>query len=527
MTAQVSVMAPQISHQKNCLFLAMGCIAFIVSAYWHDGSDLMAAWQTEEYSHGMVIPLIAVLLAWHRLTEVRPAIQPSWWGLLFLGISGILFLVAALAAFQTAAHYGFILALSGISIAFLGTKATKVITPALIYLFFAVPLPHLVYTTLSQDLQLFSSTMGVWFLDLVGISVYQEGNIIDLGGYKLQVVEACSGLRYLFPLISFSYLMAYLLEDKAWKRLIVFLSAIPITVFMNSLRIGIIGVTVNWWGIEMAEGFIHEFEGWVVFMICVLILLGEVMLLLKVGTGGRFHYEVFGPAHGSLFSSQLELTTPVIAATSMSAVLCVVFGMGIVNQREQVIPQHPPFSTFPKTLESWNGKQLTLEPDVLVGLQLSDYVLADYTSESEKSPVNFYIAYYDTQRVGSATHSPSSCIPGGGWQIADRSVQTIALPDNKSVTVSRFLIKQANVTQLVYFWFDERGRDITETSYAKWYMLVDSITMHRTDGALVRLVTPVANGENEADAEKRLQQFLSLAYPSIKTFIPGSSLPPT
>ena len=161
---------------------------------------------------------------------------------------------------------------------------------------------------------------------------------------------------------------------------------------------------------------------------------------------------------------------------------------------------------------------------MLDGLQLSDYVLADYASDNEKSAVNFYIAYYDTQRVGSSTHSPSSCIPGGGWQIKERSVKTIPLANNDSVTVSRFLIKKNNVSQLVYFWFNERGRNVTETTYAKWYLLVDSITMHRTDGALIRLVTQLTNGESAEDAEKRLTRFLSVAYPLTKTFIPGSSI---
>ena len=362
------------------------------------------------------------------------------------------------------------------------------------------------------------------FLDLVGVSVFQDGNIIDLGSYKLQVVEACNGLRYLFPLISFGYLMAYLLKDKMWKRLVLLFSAIPITIFMNSLRIAVIGVTVNVWGIEMADGLIHDFEGWVVFLICVMILLGEVMLLLKIGTRGYFNYEVFGMAQGSLFSSPLKISPQSLSAFALIASLFMIFGTGIIKERMEVIPEHTPFSAFPAEINGWKAKPKLLEPDVLAGLLLSDYVLADYSKANEKNPVNFYIAYYGSQRVGSSTHSPSSCIPGGGWQIKERAVKTLSLVENKTLNVSRFLIKKNNVTQVVYFWFDERGRNITETSYAKWYMLVDSITMHRTDGALVRLVTQVAEGETVDDAEKRLHDFLSVSLPVIKTFIPGSSL---
>ncbi len=509
---------------KTCALLAALSLILLLVAYHTAGTDLMTAWQTDEYSHGIVIPFIALMIAWHILTATKPTIRPSWSGLPALAITGLFLLIAELAAFQTAAHYGFIIGLVGLTLAFLGKQTARVLAPAFIYLFFAIPLPNLLYSALSQHLQLISSTIGVWFLDVVGIPVYQEGNVIDLGGYKLQVVEACSGLRYLFPLMSFGYLMGYLLQDKFWKRAVLFLSAIPITIFMNSLRIAVIGVTVNLWGSSMAEGFIHEFEGWVVFLICVLILLGEVILLLKASPGGHFRYEYFGLAQGKLFTSPLTYAPPIAAALAATALLAASFGMGIISEREQVIPPHPPFSTFPKTIGSWHGAQKSMEVDILQSLQLSDYWLADYTQD-DSAIVNFYIAYYDSQRVGSSTHSPSSCIPGGGWQITSNDVVPIKLGTGDKLNVSRFIIKKGDVRQLVYFWFDERGRIITETSYAKWYMLVDSITMHRTDGALVRAVTAIAKNESEEEADKRLNEFLTNAFPISRTFIPGNTLP--
>ena len=105
-----------------------------------------------------------------------------------------------------------------------------------------------------------------------GISVYLEGNVIDLGSYQLEVAEACSGLRYLFPLMTLSFIIAYTFGGAMWKRVIVFLSSIPLTVLMNSIRIGVIGITVDRWGTRMAEGVLHEFEGWVGFMISALLV---------------------------------------------------------------------------------------------------------------------------------------------------------------------------------------------------------------------------------------------------------------
>ena len=136
----------------------------------------------------------------------------------------------------------------------------------LLFLLFMIPLPNFLYNNLSAQLQLLSSELGVAVIRLFDIGVYLEGNVIDLGTYKLQVVEACSGLRYLFPLTSLAFLMAYLFKAAAWKRIVIFLSSIPITLLINSFRIGVIGVLVEYWGPGQAEGFLHDFEGWVVFM---------------------------------------------------------------------------------------------------------------------------------------------------------------------------------------------------------------------------------------------------------------------
>ena len=114
------------------------------------------------------------------------------------------------------------------------------------------------------------------------------GNVIDLGTYQLAVAEACNGLRYLFPLLSFGFLAALLLIDARWKRGVVLLSTVPLALVMNSLRIAMIGIMVEYHGIDAAEGVQHLMEGFVIFAICVVVLLAEVWLLLRIGPRGRF-----------------------------------------------------------------------------------------------------------------------------------------------------------------------------------------------------------------------------------------------
>lgn len=514
--------------QRSYIAAGILCLVMLTFAHYQMRHDMFIAWQNEEYSHGAIIPLIALLIGWHRLSETRPNIRPSWCGAVFLLISAAFLTIATLANFPTIAQYGFIISLAGISAAYLGIKATQILAPAFIYLLFAIPLPHLVYANLSGQLQLISSSVGVFILEALGISVFQEGNIIDLGEYKLQVVEACSGLRYLFPLMSFSYLVAYLMDDKIWKRIVIFLSAIPIAIGMNSLRIAMVGITVNFWGTEMAEGFLHDFEGWVIFLLCVTLLILELLVIRSSGSKSLFRSQFFSIPREKIISGNAHFAPPIFAAIAICFMLAAIFGSGLADKREEIIPKHKDFAFFPTTIGEWRGKPQYLDADVLEGLQLTDYLMSDYNAADEKNSVGLYVAYYESQKIGSTAHSPANCIPGGGWQIADKSIKTIPLEDGRHLMVSRLLIRKGNAAQLVYYWFDERGRNITETSYAKWYLLLDSIIMQRSDGALIRLVTPLERKEDAENADKRLTQFLFDTYPVIKTFLPNSgvSVPP-
>jgi EpsI family protein len=140
----------------------------------------------------------------------------------------------------------------------------------------------------------------------------------------------------------------------------------------------------------------------------------------------------------------------------------------------------------------------------------------------DRDPVNLYIAYYDSQRVGTTTHSPSNCLPGGGWQIVQSRVVSLRLAKGTMLNVTRLVIRKASSAQLVYYWFDERGRNLTESYFAKWFLLWDSIMMRRTDGALVRLITPLTDAKDDTASDERLNDFLNEAYPAIKGFIPGA-----
>ena len=267
------------------------CVAlFSIFAFAWDGLvSLPIAWSKDEYSHGYLIPVIAAYLLSRRieLTRGRANDGRTWPGLGLAILSLALVLLGNFTQIPDLVTYGLIAFLYSILLVCFGfTRGMLLWVPAA-YLFFMLPLPNFIYLRLSIFLQLVSSEIGVWVIQFFGVPVFLEGNVIDLGVYKLQVAEACSGLRYLFPLTSFGFLFAALYRGPVWHKVIIFLSAVPITVLMNSFRIGMIGILVDRFGIEQADGFLHSFEGWVIFASCVSIIFLEVFILQRLGNTPR------------------------------------------------------------------------------------------------------------------------------------------------------------------------------------------------------------------------------------------------
>jgi exosortase D (VPLPA-CTERM-specific) len=510
------------------MLLVLVLVVAVGVAFFGGLAEMAKEWSREEYSHGYLIPLIAGFMVWRSRARLAAIDwRPSWAGVGVVALAMLLLILGELSTLYTIIQYAFLLTLAGLVLAFGGWRVLRELTAPLIYLFFMIPLPNFFYNTLSQKLQLLSSEIGVWFMRLFGVSVFLEGNVIDLGVYQLQVVEACSGLRYLFPLMSFGFLCAYLFRAPMWQRAVVFLSAIPLTVLMNSFRVGVIGILVNSYGIEQAEGFLHYFEGWVIFMTCVLVMFGEMWFLTRLTQRSKSFQETFNLDFGAPID---PLTRPnwlatrsarIVVSTAFIALTAV--GLQLITQRTEVIPERARFALFPDEIENWRGRQEALPAGIVRALSADDYILANYQRPGDPGIVNLYSAYYSSQRKGASIHSPRSCLPGNDWEIMSltRRVVDDVGPDGAPLAVNRVVIAKGDVRQLVYYWFEQRGRRLTSEYAVKWYLLWDAIQINRTDGALVRLTTPITAGTRVEVADQRLQEFLRAAYPELDPYIPN------
>ncbi len=493
-------------------------IILAVLTYWNGLAEAVFRWgNQEEYSHGFLIPLVTLYILWEKQGLIKASIGPPIWsGVLIILASVIIFIVGEISALYILIQYSFVFLLLGLSLVAFG-RATKYTAAPILLLLFAIPLPYVIEVVLTAKLQLISSWLGVNFIRLFQIPVFLEGNVIDLGIYQLQVVEACSGLRYLFPLMSLGFIAAYFYQAAFWKRAIVFLATIPVTILMNSFRIGVIGVMVDNWGISMAEGFLHDFEGWIIFMACAVILFAIIWGLEKLTNKEGSLAAVFGvvaeppSTQKSSYSAQAATTKPLLV--SIVILLLSLVLAQFLDKRTELYPGHVSFVNFPMTLDDWQGRHDKLDPQVVEKLGMTDYLLANYQNDKQPS-VNFYLAYYQSQRKGVSPHSPRVCIPGGGWEIND--LQRITA---RGHPVNRVIIKKGEQRQLVYYWFQGHGRIVANEYINKWFLFVDSLFKNRTDGSLIRVVTNVAPQEDLSVADERLLDFMSYAEPELKHYI--------
>jgi len=229
---------------------------------------LVGQWWTDpNFSHGFFVPLFSAFVVWQersRLALLSP--QPSWWGLLFLGFGLCVLVVGQLGAELFLSRVSLLIVLAGLIVLFLGWTFFRVLLFPWAFLLLMVPIPAIIFNQIAFPLQLLASKVASTTLPWMGVPVLREGNVIILPAMALEVADACSGIRSLMSLTTLAVIYGYLMERKIGPRVLLALASIPIAVIANSLRVVGTGLLVQYWDPDKAQGFFHEFQGWLMFV---------------------------------------------------------------------------------------------------------------------------------------------------------------------------------------------------------------------------------------------------------------------
>jgi exosortase D (VPLPA-CTERM-specific) len=499
----------------------------LIGVYYSSLAYMISQWEREDYSYCYLVPFIVFYLIWEKRNQLASLPSVSSWNGLMPFILGIVFFwLGELGGEFFTLYISFWLVMVGICWMHLGWEKLKTIAFPLLFSLTMFPFPNFLHNKISVNLKLISSQLGVAMMQLYGMSAYREGNVIDLGFTQLQVVDACNGLRYLFPLIILGILLAYFFRAAFWKKAILVISTLPLSIITNSLRIALTGILYEVWGSKVAEGFFHGFSGWFIFMFSLGVLLLEMWILNKIchrhiqrNTDKSNEKKVVqeyrrqGGIQNSFSLPQFVVTVILLGAT-------LALSQGI--EFREKIPIKKSFDRFPLKVGEWSGTYQTMEQKFIDALDLSDYAIIEYQNSTGKS-VNFYVAYYESQRKGESIHSPATCLPGGGWIFKQAGAVGIPLPANDGgfMKVNRAFMQKSGYKQLSYYWFPQRGRILTNVYQLKIFAFWDALTRQRTDGAMVRVIMPVYGGLEELEeAEKRLQGFMREIVPVLGEFLP-------
>jgi exosortase D (VPLPA-CTERM-specific) len=498
-------------------------LLIFVAAYWLPLKSMVHIWMgSEDYSYGFIIPVISAYIIWEKRADLqRVRILSSW------KILPILVLMVALSIYGILGSSGNIsmpaipLLLILFTAFIFGIDAVKTLMLPLAFLIFMIPLPAVIERTLGMFLKSISTKLGGAFISACNISVHVSGNIIDLGTSQLQVVDACNGMRFLFPLMALGVVYAYFFERVTWKRIFCVIATLPIAVLTNGLRIGITGVLTNYFGKGAAEGFFHDFEGWVMFMVAFIFifLLGRIL---------RF----FPPRHvqppiakcnsvsGRSVERGVQHTRQGAFYVSI-ALLAVVGALSLSTSALPAVKIQGGISGFPLTFGEWQGRSEYVDPKIVEASGAEESFSGEYANSKNKQ-VSLYVGYRSTAFLETENffHSPTVCLPSSGWEVISTTTRKISgVPIFGELPVTEMLVDNMGNKLLVYFWFQTKSRATYDKNINRFHLTLHAISRENTYDLFMRPITQISKDESKTDAEARMDNYVRDMLVAMNAFL--------
>jgi exosortase D (VPLPA-CTERM-specific) len=500
--------------QKNkpvYFFLILVCL---VSGFWPVLHKMAIRWSSGDNSYCyLVVPLFLYLCYDKRKNFQFGKFSWSLAGIIPLILSLSLIIAGELASVETLLFLGIWGCLTSLAITLYGRRSRLLFFPFLILLFI-IPLPPFLNRLLTFKMKMMASSLSVEMLRLAGISVLQDGNIIDLGLKRLQVVDACSGLRYIASMFLMSLLIGHFFLNSLWKKLILLIMVYPLTIAVNGMRIFISGIaTIKGYGF-IVEGKYHDAAGIIAFLIAGAILVICATIMQK--SGSRAH-----PSPAGDKAPKIKASIRPLVLTVIYCALFLGIGWSLKNlSAAMIIPQRTEFTSFPMTIADWHGNRSYLDQKILDALWADDYVSATFYKKSTGNTIHLLIPYYEYQGTRHTAHAPQSCLLGGGWALINTKEEAFNLPSGRKIKIRIMEMHKGNARMLAGYFFLQRGRIITSPWLNKLYLIQDALQRRRTDGALVRVEISIPPEQDVRTARKLLTEFVTNLQPLLPEYIP-------
>ena len=491
--------------------LAASIVIILIWFYWPDLVNLAKQLtNSEDYSFGLLLPLVSGYIVYLKWPQIRSQPwRPSWWGLAVIILGFIFYSLADMVGVFYLSPFSFLVVLTGFILLLGGWRIVGLLSFPLFLLFFMIPLPAVVMKNLTLPLQLISSWIAAGLLRIGGIPVVRQGNVIDLGMRQLQVVAACSGLRYILSLTALGMIFCYFYQRRLWKIAVLLISLIPAAILANAFRVAGMGFSP-----ALQEGFLHSFSGWLIFIFCfgILVLMNKTLNLVEPQTSPAGTKEI-PPEARVPYESEKTSHTPYLITT----LAVVIIASHLAPRISNAPPVHllQPFASFPMQIGPWQGQRSFLDQAMAKAVGADDYVEANYVSP-QQDRVSLWIAFFQSQskQPEGRIHSPQICLQGSGWKFIESRIVDIA----PGKPVRFILMEQGPVRQVVYYWYLQRGRWLASEYSFKLFMGFEGLIHRRNDGAIIRLITPAV--PTVEAARERVTGFARLLIPVLTQFIP-------
>lgn len=482
-------------------------------------------WTDENYSHGLLVPFVIGYIIWTEFENLKNA--PKNPSLLIGGgaiaVAFLMLLAGTLGAELFIQRFSLILMLAGIVIYFFGTKVLKLLSVPFWLLLFAIPIPQIIFNKIAFPLQILASKIAIWGIRLFEIAPLRKGNVIEIlpqGATQivaLEVVEACSGIRSLMTLATLGIVLWYFTREQTkfdWIRgLILVLAAVPIAIVTNAARVTGTGVLTYYYGKQAADGFTHDFSGWLVYLVALVLLIALNFLLKKL------FFKESGTTSEKLPAYNTTVISRVGATWLVAALICGGLFINWFEKRGEAQISREPLKAMPANLGEWRqrGTDIRFSEQTESVLRTSDYVMREY-SDGKGKVANVYVGYYASQKTGATYHSPQNCLPGSGWEMKQPELVEVKAPSGRVFTVNRYIIENGQYREVMIYWYQGRGRAVASEYTDKIYTVLDSVFRQRSDGAMVRVMTSVGN--NEAESLKSAVDLAAQIADSLARFVP-------